>query len=180
LRAHNSGTSWKNWKYTEARKKVNDDTRRLRKVRRLKSMLKSCRLCPRKCSVDITEGAKGFRLESMVSQVGDTLETEGDIARRGIIIRHLVLPGFIQNSIEVLKLIKKTLSTSVPLSIMSQYTPIPPMKDHPLLGRRVTRKEYESVINDALDMGFETVFTQDVDDRAFSPDFERDSPFTWS
>jgi putative pyruvate formate lyase activating enzyme len=124
-----------------------------------------------------------YALESireMVSQVGDTLETEGDIARRGIIIRHLVLPGFIQNSIEVLKLIKKTLSTSVPLSIMSQYTPIHPMKDHPLLGRRVTREEYESVINDALDMGFETVFTQDVDDRAFSPDFEQDSPFTWS
>lgn len=63
---------------------------------------------------------------------------------------------------------------------MSQYTPIPPVSKHPLLGRRITREEYERVVNTALDMGFETIFTQDVDERAVSPDFEKDLPFNWS
>jgi putative pyruvate formate lyase activating enzyme len=124
-----------------------------------------------------------FALESiaeMVRQVGDTLEQDGGIATRGVIIRHLILPGKISNSIEVLKLIKMHISTSVPLSLMSQYTPIPPVKDHPFLDRRITREEYERVINTALDMGFETIFTQGVDEKALSPDFEKEIPFTWS
>jgi hypothetical protein len=48
------------------------------------------------------------------------------------------------------------------------------------LGKRVTREEYEFVINHALDMGFETIFTQDVDDRALVPDFGKKVPFNWS
>ena len=61
----------------------------------------------------------------MVRQVGDDLLMEEGIAKRGILIRHLVIPGFITNSLEVLGLIKKHISLSVPLSIMSQYTPMP-------------------------------------------------------
>lgn len=119
-------------------------------------------------------------IKEMVRQVGDSLEEDEGIATRGLIIRHLVLPGNTANSLDVLKLIKKNISTDVPLSIMSQYTPIPLVEDRPSLGRRVTRAEYECVINHTLDMGFETIFTQEVDDRALSPDFSKDSPFDWS
>jgi len=125
----------------------------------------------------------GFAVESikeMVRQIGDSLEEDEGIATRGLIIRHLILPGNIANSIDVLQLIKAHISTFVPISIMSQYTPIPAAKDHPSLDRRITRAEYEYVINQALDMGFETIFTQEVDDRTLSPDFDKELPFDWS
>jgi len=118
-------------------------------------------------------------IKTMVRQVGDTVEECEGIAKRGIVIRHLIIPGFITNSLEVIRLIKTHISLSVPLSIMSQYTPIPAVKDHPHLGRRITRAEYEHVINYALDMGFEKIFSQEVNDQALTPDFDRKTPFTW-
>ncbi len=63
-------------------------------------------------------------LKAMVHQVGTTLQTDDrGIARRGIIVRHLVLPGFVQNSIGVLKLISEELSPNLHISLMSQYYP---------------------------------------------------------
>jgi putative pyruvate formate lyase activating enzyme len=63
-------------------------------------------------------------LKEMVHQVGTTLHTdENGIARRGIIIRHLVLPGFVENSTGILKIIAKELYPSIHLSLMSQYYP---------------------------------------------------------
>jgi len=118
-------------------------------------------------------------IKTMVRQVGDTVEECEGIAKRGIVIRHLIIPGFITNSLEVIRLIKTHISLSVPLSIMSQYTPIPAVKNHPHLGRRITRAEYEHVINYALDMGFEKIFSQEVNDQALTPDFEKKMPFTW-
>jgi putative pyruvate formate lyase activating enzyme len=119
-------------------------------------------------------------IKEMVRQVGVELLMEEGVAKRGILIRHLVIPGFISNSLEVLGLIKTHVSLSVPLSIMSQYTPMPSVKDHSRLGRRITRSEYELVVNHALDMGFETIFTQDVDDKTLVPDFRKKLPFDWS
>jgi putative pyruvate formate lyase activating enzyme len=118
-------------------------------------------------------------LAEMVRQAGDALETEGDVAVRGVLVRHLVLPGRPVNSFRVLEMIRERISPQVPLSIMSQYTPTPAVSRHPVLGRRVTRAEYESVVNRALDLGFENIFTQEVDERALTPDFERDEPFQW-
>jgi putative pyruvate formate lyase activating enzyme len=118
-------------------------------------------------------------LREMVRQVGDALETEDGIARRGILVRHLVLPGMTDNSLAVLKAIRQTLSPSVPLSLMAQYTPTPAVADHPLLGRRVSRGEYERVVNAAVDLGFEELYTQEVDERALAPDFEKERPFAW-
>lgn len=118
-------------------------------------------------------------LKEMMRQVGDGLMTEGGIAVKGMIVRHLVLPGRRENSMEVLRLIRKHLSVRLPLSLMSQYTPTPLVKDHPTLGRRITRGEYDAVVDRALDMGFEHLYTQDVDERALNPDFDRDTPFQW-
>ena len=68
-------------------------------------------------------------LKEMVRQVGDEILMEEGAAKRGTLIRHLIIPGFISNSLEVLRLIKKHISVSVPLSIMSQYTPVPSVKN---------------------------------------------------
>ena len=117
-------------------------------------------------------------IREMVRQVGDCLEVEDGIAKRGMIIRHLVLPGRVENSLEVLDIIRN-ISTSLSLSIMSQYTPVRTVASHPTLGRRVTKGEYEIVINKALDMGFDNIFVQGVSDRHLTPDFDRDKPFRW-
>lgn len=118
-------------------------------------------------------------LKEMVRQVGDGLETENGIARRGVLVRHLVLPGRIDNSLAVLNMIRERISPAVPLSLMAQYTPIPAVAGDPLLGRRVTKGEYERVVNAALDLGFEEIHTQQVDERALNPDFAREKPFAW-
>jgi len=118
-------------------------------------------------------------IREMVRQVGDTLELEGDAARKGVLIRHLVLPGGVENSFEVLRLIRKEISPKVSLSIMAQYTPTPAVARHPVLGRRITRKEYERVIDYAYDLGFENIFAQEVSNRHLSPDFAKDKPFEW-
>jgi len=118
-------------------------------------------------------------LGEMVRQVGDGLEIEGGLARRGVLVRHLVLPGDTDNSRAVLTAIRERISAAVPLSLMAQYTPIAAMGEDPLLGRRVSRAEYERVVNAALDMGFEELYTQEVDDRELTPDFGRERPFAW-
>jgi putative pyruvate formate lyase activating enzyme len=118
-------------------------------------------------------------LKEMVRQVGDTLEIEDGVARRGILVRHLVLPGMTDSSLAVLRAIREAVSPSVPLSLMAQYTPTPAVLGHPLLGRRVSRREYERGVNAAVEMGFEELYTQEVDERALTPDFARERPFNW-
>jgi putative pyruvate formate lyase activating enzyme len=115
----------------------------------------------------------------MIRQSGERLQTAGGIARRGVIIRHLVLPGRVENSTDALRLIAERLSKKVPLSLMSQYTPIPSVAADPLLGRRVTREEYEEVVDFALDLEFENLFIQEVDEQNIVPDFDKTEPFEW-
>ncbi|MFH0975113.1 MAG: radical SAM protein [Spirochaetota bacterium] len=119
-------------------------------------------------------------LKEMVKQVGDTLEIKDGIARSGIIVRHLVLPGRIENSREVFRLIKKEISTSIPISLMSQYTPVDKVRDHPVLGRRITSDEYNQVVEYALDMGFDNLFVQKVNESDLAPDFKSEKPFKFS
>ncbi|MBN1547399.1 MAG: radical SAM protein, partial [Syntrophaceae bacterium] len=120
-------------------------------------------------------------IKEMISQVGTDLEVDGDnIATRGIIVRHLVLPGRLENTLQVLSLIREHLSPAVPVSLMSQYTPTLLVKEDPVLGRRITRQEYDEVVNRALEMGFEQLYIQQVDDRDLCPDFNDGDPFQWN
>jgi putative pyruvate formate lyase activating enzyme len=116
-------------------------------------------------------------LKEMVKQVGDDLDITKGIAQRGIIIRHLVLPGRIENSKEVFRLIKKEISTSIAISLMSQYTPVVRVGNHPLLKRRITREEYNEVLDYALHLGFDNLFVQEVNNSDLIPDFNSKNPF---
>jgi len=116
-------------------------------------------------------------LHEMVRQVGDDLVLQNGVATRGIIVRHLVLPGRLANSKEALRLIKKEISTKVAISLMSQYTPISKVSKHPALGRRITSDEYNQIIDYALHSGFENLFVQEVSDQELTPDFSRNNPF---
>jgi putative pyruvate formate lyase activating enzyme len=116
-------------------------------------------------------------IREMVRQVGDDLIVEDGIAVRGIIIRHLVLPGRLENSKAALRLIKNEISGNIPISLMSQYSPTPKVRSHPQLGRRVTRAEYDEILDYALKLDFENLFVQEVSDLKLTPDFDRDDPF---
>lgn len=121
-----------------------------------------------------------FAMESireMVRQVGDDLDVNDGVATSGIIIRHLVLPGKLENSREALRILKNEISTSVPISLMSQYTPTERVKFHPQLGRRITSAEYSKILDYALELGFENLFVQKVSDDKLIPDFNRENPF---
>lgn len=116
-------------------------------------------------------------IREMVKQVGDDLAIEDGVATSGIIIRHLVLPGRLENSKEALRLLKNEISANVSISLMSQYSPTPKVHSHPQMGRRITRREYDEVLNFALKLDFENLFVQEVNDCTLTPDFDCDHPF---
>ena len=86
-------------------------------------------------------------LQEMYRQVGDELMLgEGGLARRGMIVRHLVLPEGLASTSEVLNWIATALSPRVHISLMDQYFPAYRAAGHAVLGRRVTPEEYEQAL----------------------------------
>ncbi len=112
-------------------------------------------------------------------QVGpDIVLDEDGLITRGLIIRHLVLPGQVQNSIDVLQYIATNYSPDCHISLMSQYWPTPAVENHPTLGRRVTEEEYDLVLEAMEDLGFSRGWVQELDSSDhYRPDFMRDHPF---
>jgi len=100
-------------------------------------------------------------LEEMVRQVGEPVFDERGIIQKGVIVRHLVLPGSTKDSKAVLKYLWETYGNRIYISIMNQYTPMEQIKNHPLLSRRVTKREYQKVIDYALSLGWENGFIQE-------------------
>ena len=109
---------------------------------------------------DYPEIAKAA-LAEMVRQCGSPqLDMQG-IMQRGVQVRHLVLPGHAQESRQILWYLYQTYGNRIGYSIMNQYTPMPQMREHPLLSRRVTEKEYDNVVRYAQQIGILNVFTQE-------------------
>ncbi len=89
------------------------------------------------------------------------LEWEGDLLKKGLIVRHLVLPGCVKDSLAVLDFLDKNLpKDSFLLSLMSQFTPTAACAAYPELNRRVTTYEYRKVADRAAELGF-SGFAQD-------------------
>ena len=110
---------------------------------------------------DYPEIAKAA-LAEMVRQCGaPVISPETGLMTRGVQVRHLVLPGHAQESRQILWYLYQTYGSSIGYSIMNQYTPMPQMKNHPLLSRRVTEQEYENVVRYAKQIGIENAFTQE-------------------
>jgi putative pyruvate formate lyase activating enzyme len=118
-------------------------------------------------------------IKEMYYQKGSTLMTdETGMAERGILIRHLVLPGHAAESIQVLKMIANEVSTGIHISLMSQYHPTPNVRNHSALKRPLYRKEYESVVEEMKKLGFRNGFIQDMDSfKNYKPDFRKKHPF---
>jgi putative pyruvate formate lyase activating enzyme len=112
--------------------------------------------------VDYVENNRAA-LREILRQVGDELVSDQEgIARRGMIIRHMVLPGGLAGTAEVLRWIADELSPRLHVSLMDQYFPAYRVLDDPLLGRTITWDEYEAAL-DAFDAaGLEYGWRQDT------------------
>jgi len=94
-------------------------------------------------------------------------------ARRGVLVRHLVLPGQVDNSLAVLRLLYHHFGRMLPLSVMSQFQPMPRCDQHRSLTRMLSNAEYEQVCAEVVRLGFKQVFIQPQHgDPDFVPDFE--------
>ncbi len=104
----------------------------------------------------------------------NNLKIDYELMKSGIIVRHLCLPGTSNDSIAVIKYLYETYKDNIYISIMNQYTPLPQVKDHKLLHRKLTSYEYNKVVNYAIDLGVINGFTQDgrVAKESFIPDFD--------
>lgn len=103
------------------------------------------------------------------SEAGESL-----IMTRGVIVRHLLLPGCLEDSKRVIKYLLQEYGDKIFISIMNQYTPLPHMKKHPTLNRKVTEEEYEELLEYAIASGIENGFLQegDVAMESFIPEFD--------
>lgn len=108
----------------------------------------------------------------MHRQVGELVLDESGVATRGLVIRHLILPGCADDSRKVLDEIVRLLPMSTHISLMSQYTPQVYTTEFPL-NRRITQREYDRVISYALSIGLHNILLQERDSAksAYTPQF---------
>ncbi len=99
-------------------------------------------------------------IQEMFRQTG-LLQIENGIAIKGLVIRHLILPGQLDNSRQVLKYIAENISRELNVSIMSQYFPAWKAVEDPDLNREITNEEYDSIVQYALELGLENALIQE-------------------
>ena len=100
-------------------------------------------------------------IKEMKKQVGRVEYDENGLIRRGVIVRHLVLPNHIQNSKRVLKWIRENLGSQVKVSIMAQYFPTYKAENTDL-NRKLSREEYEDIENYLYKLGLENGYIQEI------------------
>lgn len=110
----------------------------------------------------------------MQRQVGALVTDENGMAKKGLIVRHLVLPCCVDETRRVLDFIARALPISTHISLMSQYVPDGDAEKYPLINRRITRGEYERAVDYCISLGFENVLIQErcAADKAFTPEFD--------
>ena len=111
----------------------------------------------------------------MVRMRGEAAFDEHGMMTRGVIVRHMVLPGHTKDSKEILRYLWENFGDRIYVSIMNQYTPMPGIeREYPELGRRVTRREYDRVVDYALELGFSNAFVQEgpTAEESFIPAFD--------
>ena len=113
-------------------------------------------------------------LKEMFRQVGEPVFDEEGRMKKGMIVRHLLLPECKEDSKAVIKYLYETFGDSVFISIMNQYTPLSHVASYPELNRRITEEEYEEVVDFAIDLGIENGFVQEGEtaEESFIPAFD--------
>lgn len=125
-------------------------------------------------------------ISEMVRQKGflDTFSSGAEIAKKGVLVRHLILPGYVQNSMDALSSLFLEFGKDLPLSLMSQYYPVVKHKDA-RLNRTLTHAEFHQVYAHVRALGFRNLFVQFPEKTrrraavppALVPDFRKAAPF---
>lgn len=113
-------------------------------------------------------------IQEMYNQVGPPNLDENGMIKRGLIIRHLVLPNNIQNSKEVLKWISDNMDKNVFVSVMAQYFPTHKAKEFPEINRKLRLKEYRKIEEYLYSLNLENGYIQELgtDEEEYVPDFK--------
>lgn len=123
--------------------------------------------------------AKGYRKvafdaisEMRRQQPADLFDGDG-MMQKGVIVRHLVLPGALENTKGVLQDIS-SIDDTMYVSLMGQYFPTPNVENHPILSRRITEDEYDQATQAFFDAGLQNGFSQELDSATeeYVPDFD--------
>lgn len=115
-------------------------------------------------------------IAEMVRQTGEPLfdeDGEEGLMKKGTIVRHLTLPGCMEDSKEILKYLYDTYGNQIYISIMNQFTPLQNVEAFPELNRKITEAEYDSLTDYAIELGIEQGFIQEGEtaEESFIPDF---------
>ncbi len=118
-------------------------------------------------------------IAEMVRQVGEPVLDEEGIMRKGVIVRHLALPGCLEDSKAVIRTLFETYGNKIYISIMNQYTPMntPEItRRYPELNRKITDEEYDELVDYALSLGVENGFIQEGEtaSESFIPEFNHE------
>ena len=112
-------------------------------------------------------------LTEMKRQVGNDVIDEKGIMKRGMIIRHLVLPGNTNSAIQALDYLAENFGDTY-ISVMAQYVPCTDLSEYKEINRKITKREYDKVVNHILELGLEKVFLQKLESATedYIPDFD--------
>lgn len=115
-------------------------------------------------------------LDEMVRQVPQAVFDSRGIMLKGVIVRHLTLPGCLEDSKRIIKYLYQTYGDKIYISIMSQYTPISKNPKFPELNRRITQKEYDELVDYAISLGVQNGFIQEGETalESFIPPFDNE------
>lgn len=112
-------------------------------------------------------------IDEMVRQTGTPIYDSRGIMQKGVIIRHMMLPGIMDESKEIIKYVHERYGNSVVMSIMNQFTPIG-VDNYKEINRHITSEEYDELIDYALSVGVEEAFVQEdgTASESFIPEFD--------
>ncbi len=100
-------------------------------------------------------------IEEMVKQVGKAKFNENGIIEKGVIVRHLLLPGLLFDSKKVLDALYNKFGNKIYISIMNQYTPLKHVENYPEINKKISKKYYDAIIDYAISIGIENGFIQE-------------------
>lgn len=113
-------------------------------------------------------------IREMYTQVGTPVFNEEGIIRKGLIIRHLVLPNHILNTKHILKWVKENMPQDTYISVMAQYFPTYKAKEDKLINRKLNKKEYKQVEEYLYSLNLENGYMQELGEHEeeYVPDFD--------
>ena len=116
-------------------------------------------------------------LQFMYEQAGDPVFDDNGIIQKGIIVRHLTLPGFMEDSRKVIHYLHEIYGDKIYISIMNQFTPVSELlSDYPELNHTISASDYDALVDYAIDIGVENGFIQEGETakESFIPPFDNE------